>query len=247
MRITLLKIALAFSIVLSAQDGDTIATAIDVDGTDVDVNALDFNSATDSGFLPACVSSEDVFYRHMTDVGDNKMTIGMVSAGTTVITDIDYQIFVAPQNDMGQLQELDCDNYTVFVIAGGSFEFVIEDINTQNTYYLRVYKSNDIGGSLTDLLNGTSITMDSSFDLTLSTENFEEIAPNIIVNKNSLEVVNGQDFVNYKIYGIDGKLVQNSNQYNNENTIDIASLNKGIYILNLEGERGVYSHKFVKY
>ena len=159
---------------LNAQNGDTMNDAILVDGTEVSVNVLDYNSSTQSGLTPSCSSSEDVFYKHTTTSGQNKMTIGMVSAGLTLLSTINYQIFVVPNDNPGQLTELDCDHYTVFAIVGGSFEFVIEDVDAINTYYLRVYKTSNVGGSLTDLLNGTTLTMTSEYDSTLSINNEEQ-------------------------------------------------------------------------
>lgn len=248
MKTILLRIALVFSIIVSAQDGNTIATAITVDGTDVDVNVLNFNSATESGMAPSCISSEDVYYKHVANEGDNKITIGMTSAAIALVTSINYQILVAPENDMSQLQELECDAYTVLLIVGGSFQYVIEDVEAQNTYFLRVYKTTSLGGSLTDLLNGTTITMESDYDSTLSTDDLEENTPDIIVSTNDIKIKNdSNNFNSYKIYGLDGKKIQSSVIANDINTIDIAYLSKGIYVLNLNGDNSNYAYKFVKY
>ncbi|MFC7445334.1 T9SS type A sorting domain-containing protein [Mesoflavibacter profundi] len=228
-----------------AQSGDTINDAIEVDGTLTNVDVLDYNSASNSGLVPACISAEDVFYKHTVNVGNNKMTIGMASAGLALVTDVEYQIFLAPEGDIGQLQELDCDAYTVFVLVGGSFQFVIDDIGTANTYYLRVYKNSDSGINLSSLLGSTSITMDSEFDPTLSTANFETTKTKIINKDQELEIVGNTTFENSTIYTIDGRQVQTKS-----NTVidkvDISNLSRGLYVLVLENDTSIHKHKFIK-
>ncbi|OIQ15630.1 T9SS type A sorting domain-containing protein [Lacinutrix sp. MedPE-SW] len=242
-----LFVAFFMLLTLSAQSGDTINNAIDVDGTISSIDVVDFNNATDSQLVPSCVSSEDIFYKHTTGVGDNKMTIGMASGAVLVNTDVEYQIFVAPQGDMNQLQELECDAYTVFVIVGGSFQYVIDDIDSSSNYYLRVYKSTDSLINLQDLLNGTSITMRSDFDATLSTTDEELEEFQFTVSNQDITFSNQNNTpLNYEIYSIEGKKVLFNKSNFKGNAIDIASLSSGIYILQLSDQEKQKAYKFVK-
>lgn len=107
MKNALLFICIVFvSFAAKAQSGDNINDAIMVNGADVSVDLLDFNSATESGLIPQCITAEDVYYMHTVSSGENKVTIGMVSAGVIVLTQFDYQILVAPNGNIGSLQEV---------------------------------------------------------------------------------------------------------------------------------------------
>lgn len=243
----LFTMMLLYSLFSIAQDGNTIYDAIEVDGVAVAINVLDFNSATASGLLPACGSTEDVFYKHTTNVGDNKLTIGMASAGVSLITDVEYQIIEAPNGDLSQKQVLDCDAYTVLLVVGGSFQFVIEDMSASNTYYLRVYKTSGLGGSLTNLLNGTTITMDSEFDSTLSTVNVNSSEFKFVVKEDEINLYNNTSYNEYSIYALDGKQILNEEKRDVLNSIDISTLAKGIYVMNLKNDNSYNTYKFVKY
>src|SRR5690606_20104690 len=123
MKNALLFLALISStFAVKAQSGDTINDANVVNGADVSVDLLDFNSSTESGLLPECIAAEDVFYMNTVSPGDNKVTIGMVSAGIIVLTQFDYQILMAPGGDTNNLQEVVCSSYVVPILANGSFE-----------------------------------------------------------------------------------------------------------------------------
>lgn len=251
MKKILLCIALILNIALHAlqANGDTIETAIEINGIGNNTNSAVFNSATDSGMLPACISSEDVYYKHTTDIGDNSMLIGMTSAGTTAFADISYQIFVAPNNDMESLQELDCDSYEVVFLVGGSFVYEVEDINEQNTYFLRVYKADNVGGTgqdLTTIMDNSVITMDSQFDQTLSNNDFDQDNFKMIIKDNTIDLVNNRDYKSFKIYGLDGKVIQSQNGNLNLETINTTYLDRGLYVINLESDSRSYVKKFVK-
>lgn len=245
------KILLSFAFltftVLSAQSGDTINHAINVDGTNVSVNLVDFTSATASGLLPECNTSEDVFYRHTVSDGDNKVEIGMISSGLTLLANMDYQILLAPGGDTNALQEVTCDSYAVIVLAGGSFNLVIDNVNASDEYYLRIYKNNEALIDLQGLLEGTLISMTSSFDATLSINDTEENPINFAVTKDRINLSEDANFSQYKIYSIEGRLVNHSTIIHQSNTIDITNLSKGIYVLNIANDKGLYSHKFIKY
>ncbi|WP_370225461.1 T9SS type A sorting domain-containing protein [Mesoflavibacter sp.] len=239
-------VTILFVTTLIGQNGDTINDAIPIDGTMASIDILNYNSASNSGLAPACISADDVFYKHTVNVGDNKMTIGMASAGLAVITDVEYQIFKAPQGDIGQLQELDCNAYTVFVLVGGSFQFVIDDTGTSNTYYLRVYKNSDSGINLSSLLGGTSITMKSEFDATLSTDTKEFEDTKIVTKENKLEILGNKSFTSSTIYALTGQEIYKEDNTEDIDIVDISQLNTGIYVLVLENENTSITHKFIK-
>ncbi len=244
---TLIMIALMFNVLtVSAQNGDTIQNAIPVDGSDTNVNVLDYNNATYSGLSPACETTEDVFYKHVTTTGHNKMTIGMSSAGLSLLTEVNYQIFIAPNNDLNNLQLVQCGDYPVLVLLGGEFEYIIEDVEEANTYYLRVYKTSGLGGSLTDLLNGTSITMESKYDATLSVDNESLDEFKYVVNQEEIKLLNNTAFNQFNIYSIDGKKVLSDKDNQVLETIDISVLNDGIYVVNLESNSENKIFKFFK-
>lgn len=198
-------LAILFATTLFAQNGNTINDAISVDGTLTTINILNFDSATDSGLSPSCSNVEDVFYMHTVTSGKNKMTIGMASGGLTLLTTgIDYQILIAPSCDLGQLQEVACSSYNIALLVGGSFQVIMDNVNENDVYYLRVFKNSGVGVDLSVLLGGTSITMFSEFDATLSTENQEFEDTKIVTKENELEILGNKSFTSSKIYALTG-------------------------------------------
>lgn len=247
MKKTLLCVGLFVAFAINAQDGNTIENAIEINGTSVSVNILNYNSATNSGLTPACDASEDVFYKHVVSTGDNKVQIGMASLGLTLAANIDYQIFLAPSDDLGQLQELECDSYNVVALVGGSFEVVLDNVTPSDAYYLRVYKNNQALINLSSLLSGTSITMNSVFDATLSNVDVEENNVKVLVSQDQIRLVNNTSFNSYQIYGLDGKIVKRIEADENIAAIDTSYLSDGFYVLNLINETENYTYKFIKY
>lgn len=246
MKNTLLFLAIIFATSIYGQTGNTINDAIEIDGTLTTINILNYDSATDSGLTPSCGSSEDVFYSHTVGTGENKMTIGMASGGLALLTSIDYQILMAPSGDLGQLQEVTCDNYAIIALVGGSFQFVIDNVSQTNVYYLRVFKNSDFGINLNTLLGGTSITMFSEFDATLSTENQEFEDTKIVTKEHELEILGNQSFTSSKIYTLTGQEVLKKDNTEVIDAVDISQLNTGIYVLVLENKNTSITHKFVK-
>lgn len=246
MKNTLLFLAIIFATSIYGQTGNTINDAIEIDGTLTTINILNYDSATDSGLTPSCGSSEDVFYSHTVGTGENKMTIGMASGGLALLTSIDYQILMAPSGDLGQLQEVTCDNYAIIALVGGSFQFVIDNVSQTNVYYLRVFKNSDFGINLNTLLGGTSITMFSEFDATLSTENQEFEDTKIVTKEHELEILGNQSFTSSKIYALTGQEVLKEDNTEVIDAVDISQLNTGIYVLVLENKNTSITHKFIK-
>lgn len=247
MKNNLLLLAIICTTTLFAQNGNTINDAILIDGTLTTIDLLDYNSATDSGLAPSCSSSEDVFYKHTVSSGDNKLTIGMVSGGLALLTtDIDYQILMAPSGDLGQLQEVACSSYNIVVLVGGSFEVIMDNVNNNDVYYLRVFKNSGVGVDLSELLGGTSITMSSEFDPTLNIQSQELKDTKIVTKGNELEILDNKSFNSSKIYNLTGQEVLKEDHTEVIEIVDISQLNKGIYVLVLENNHTSVTHKFIK-
>lgn len=233
------------SSVMMAQ-GDTVSAAEELDGVSASGDLLGLQTANNSGLIPVCADVEDIFFKHTVSSGDNSVTIGMVTAGVSVLTDFNYQIFIAPGGDLGMLTEITCDSYTV-LLAGGSFEYVISNVNESDVYYLRIFEPEGLIASLlVPVLNATIVEMTSEFDPSLSTEDELSEDFKIIVQDDRIKLING-DFYDYSIYGIDGKIIMQNDSSNEIETIDIQHLRKGLYILVLDdGEKQRNSLKFIK-
>ena len=230
-----------------SQNGNKIDEVIPIDGTGLGVNFLDYDSATPSNLSPLCANSEDVFYKHTISQGDNRLTIGMVSAGTTLFTEIDYQILKAPNGDTGNLIEVTCDKYEVLLIVGGSFQTIIKNVNSGDDYYLRVFKPSGVGGFLNSLLNGTSVTMISDYDSTLSIGSDTQSKLQVFVNDNQIRLGGNTLYDAMKIFSLGGKQIMYASYKANIETIDISSLQTGMYILTLHNNEGSKEiKKFIK-
>ncbi|WP_047545965.1 T9SS type A sorting domain-containing protein [Psychroserpens sp. Hel_I_66] len=243
-----LLLAMLFALsILNAQTGDTLSEAILCDGINAEIDVLAFDSASNSMQEPTCVSSEDIFYKHTVSSGENKVTIGMASLGVIVAVQMNYQILLAPGGDTSNLQDVSCDSYNIPILAGGSFEQIISDVNPGDVYYLRAYVPSGLGSLLTGLLSSTLVTMVSEFDSTLSTPSIEEESLSYVVNKESIKLLNNQEPLRYQIYSLEGKTVLKSTDFNKIDLIDISSLEKGIYIFAMQNNAIRETSKFIKY
>src|SRR5690606_34639249 len=151
-----------------------------------------------------------------------------------------------PLGDMGNLEEVICDDYSVLLIVGGSFEQVINDVNDGDEFYLRVYRPEGLGGLLTSLLNGTTITMVSTFDSTLSIGNINQSNFKVVVNDNQIKLFNNTEYSNFKIFSLDGKQMMAQQSNESLNDIDISVLKSGLYVLMLEDEASYKTLKFIR-
>jgi hypothetical protein len=233
----------------NAQTGNLLSEAIPINGSNVNVNILNFTSASASSTPFSCsgLFNQDVYYKHVINPGANKLTIGMFSLGLTVFSKFDYQILKAPGGDLSNLEEVSCDHYDVVVLVGGSFELILDDFEVNDQFYLRVNTPQGLLASLlSSLLSTTTITMYSEFDATLSVAS-QDVNDHKIINKsNQLQLLTNKDFKSYKIYSLDGKQVKTVNSLEQLETIDISTLNKGVYVLLLEDNTSTYHHKFIK-
>ncbi|RSK38217.1 T9SS type A sorting domain-containing protein [Mangrovimonas spongiae] len=247
MKKMLLSLALyAFTLCAFAQSGNTIEDAIVIDGAGVDLNVLDFNSATSSALTPACGTSADVFYKHDISNGDNKITIGMATLGLSLGSQIDFQILKAVNGDTNNLEEISCSFYDVIILVGGSFEVVIDDVNPNDDYYLRVYIPSGTLSFLTDLLNLTTMTMYSEFDATLSLNQENYTKFKMVVGKNSVQLINNKSYTSYQLYDLSGRLIASKNSIKTLKAINTSYLNNGVYIINFKGNGQTKSYKFIK-
>ena len=243
----LLLFAIIFTTTFAfAQTGNTLGDAISLDGSISDLSILGLGTTTNSGLTPSCVATDDVFYKHIPSTGDNKITIGMVSVGLSIGATVNYQIIKAINGDINDLEFSACGSYNVTVL-GGSFEEVIDNISDTDVYYIRIYQVSGLGAILSDLLSGTSVSMISVFDESLSTNSASLDKIKFVTKKNSIQILNNSlEQTSYQIFGIDGKQQANVTSSSKLNNIDISTLNKGLYILNLKGLGESLVYKFVK-
>lgn len=89
--------------------------------------------------------------------------------------------------------------------------------------------------------------MISEFNSTLSTTNTTQQQFKVFVKENKIELLNNINFFDYNIYGLDGMLYTKNDSKEALQSINISFLNKGIYILSLNGNKDTQSIKFVKY
>ncbi|APY12441.1 hypothetical protein BWZ22_14965 [Seonamhaeicola sp. S2-3] len=249
MRALLLFFTIFSTTLIYGQSGNTIADAISLDGVTTDLSILSSVTVTASGLTPVCGSNnEDVFYKHTPTSGDNKITIGMLSGALgAVLATVDYQILRANSGDVNDLTLVTCDSYGVALGIGGEFELVINNIIDTDVYYIRIYKMSGLGASLSGLLNGTTVSMVSVFDAALSSEDIAYNKIKIITKDNTIEVLNNiSKYSDYEIYSLDGKQLFNVKSNSEVNSIDITSLNRGLYLLNLRNSNENYTYKFVK-
>lgn len=249
-KITLL-FTVAFLFVMStsfSQLGNTIDDAIPLDGNSATPNLSSLGSINNSGLEPQCQTTADIFLKHTISAGDNKFVYGISTTAAAVAgTTIDYQLFRAPDGNMSDLEEITCDNYSIVASEGGSFENVIENVAPGDEYYLRLFKPTGISDTLLiALANITSLSMESTFDSTLSVENLEQSSFKIAVKNNNIHLFNNVDYKDFSVFAIDGKQVMSKRSNNHIQTIDISALDRGLYILMVQNGGASKAHKFVK-
>lgn len=246
--------------------GDTVATAEDPAGVTGNLLFLN-NGATASSFDSdyTSVSSScshagvDVFYKHTVPSGMNKTNVSVATAGLNLGGYIDYNIYKAPGGDLNNLTELKCDEFIMVVLMGGNFNYSINNVTPGDVIYLRAFEPDNINGQslvsaitpinvlLDNLLSATMVSMSSTYDSTLSIgESAFNSELKVLTKESNLELVNNVNFSKYAVYGIEGKKILTGTISNSISSIDIASLNTGIYILNLQGENSSVSRKFAK-
>ncbi|MGB1308526.1 MAG: hypothetical protein ACPG6B_06425 [Oceanihabitans sp.] len=199
---------LVMSFLIVDKNGNNIKEAITVNGDNVAIKTVDYRSASPSNQLPFCSNTEDVFYKHKVSYGDNKLIIGMESASILLSENIDYQILKAPNGNTALLEEITCSNYSIPLITGGSFKLVLENVEPNDVYYLRVYKPSNLVSVLLDsLIKATTITMNSVYDHVLVLDQVGVDADNLIINANvtvnqlnSMPGVSGAIFTNETDY-----------------------------------------------
>ena len=246
-KITILLFSTAFAFVGLAQSGNTILDPINVDGVNVSVNVLNYQNSTASGMTPSCLgNNEDVYYRHIPSEGDTVVRIAMATAGLSFISTMEYQILKAPNGDINNIQQLNCDAYTTILLVGGSFEFLLTgNVSNTDEYYLRVFKPNS-GVNLTTVLNNTLISMTSANTLSAEEAN-KDADMKIFVKDNYLNILNNKKLNKYEIYDITGKKVLKYSLVG-DNKINIEYLPAGMYILKINSNENPISEniKFVK-
>jgi subtilisin family serine protease len=141
-------------------------------------------------------------------------------------------VYAAPTND----SDNDVDNIERINIYGA----------TPGVYTIQVTHKGNLTGGLQDF----SLVASGSAGLNLATQNFESDNTFFIYpNPASTEIHfnNPKDFAlnQVSVFDVTGKLVLQSSSVVN-NTIDVASLNSGIYMVKITSDNGVYYRKFSK-
>lgn len=161
-----------------------------------------------------------------------------VGAGDDELFDEHYAVYVIPANttftgnevpvfeetlDAGYYETGKIVNVDITEYAGQNVQLVFRHYDCEDIFYVAV---DDI------LIEQRS----------LSTAEVEKVRP-IVYQENNLVKIKGFDKVEkVKVFDLSGKLVAESKQ----NDINIASLDKGIYIVNFYNESKVISRKVVK-
>lgn len=110
-----------------------------------------------------------------------------------------------------------------------------------------VYGSIDLRGA--NRIVNTTIDLGSyEYDGTLSSNNISannsiNIYPNPVDDELHIQAENS--IISYQIYSATGSLIKESNQITN-NTINLSFLNTGIYIINIQTEKGSFNQKIIK-
>ena len=81
-----------------------------------------------------------------------------------------------------------------------------------------------------------------------NTEEFEPglLFPNPADKFVELKKPKNCDSYNYKIYTINGKLIQSSRSTEDFHSIDVSSFSKGIYLVRINTGNEIITHKFIK-
>lgn len=232
-----------------SQSGNTINDPIPLDGNSITADLLNLGPANNSGLLPQCKVSADIFFKHTVSAGDNKFVYGMgtLSVAATSGT-VNYQLFKAPNGDISNLEEITCDNYNIIALVGGSFEDMIEYVIPGDDYYFRLFKPTGIAGPLlVDLADISTVYMLSSYDSTLSVGTVGQNAFKVVVRNNSIQLYNNLNYKDFSVFAIDGRRVMSQNSNENIETIDISMLDRGLYILMFQNDGDFNTQKFIKH
>ncbi|MBA6152581.1 T9SS type A sorting domain-containing protein [Gelidibacter maritimus] len=230
-----------------SQDGNTINDPIDLDGSTTTPDLLNLGPATNSGLEPLCSTAPDIFFKHTISTGDNKFVFEIRTTAVAVSATSSFQLLKATNGDLNTLQESYCANYTVESGVGGISQGIIENVTQGDVYYLRVFKPTGLtDAQLRALAEASTISMVSSYDSTLSIESPDHNSFKIIVKPNSITFYNNTDYRNFSINAIDGKQVMSKNNNETLKSIDISSLDRGVYILTVENNGAFQARKFVK-
>jgi len=121
-------------------------------------------------------------------------------------------------------------------VGGDVDDFILISPNSSLVVYIADQATNDV------------FELYSVSSNALSTPNIEEETPvNVFVNDNTLYINTSNTYAKAYIYNVLGQAVMNDILINNNNTIDVSLLEKGVYILNLYDTNAIrHSIKFIK-
>jgi hypothetical protein len=157
----------------------------------------------------------------------------------------------------------------------GTYEFVFDELYTisftsttndcgiqQHNFFENEYFGFISGGywyTITQDNEGLVLTLESGLfgyaifkSYPLSTSDFQknefQLYPNPVKDKLFISATNPADILKFKIFNIEGKLLNNQTlMLENQTSINVSQLSKGIYFLNIEDENGrIEVKKFLK-
>lgn len=180
--------------------------------------------------------------------GTNTITLNWdVSAADAAYADENYTVYVATGNQVTDLtassvsfNELVTDNG-----PGGSDNFYTKSLDVTSfagqTIYIG-FRHHNVSDEFTIEIDNVSVTSDSS----LNTKNFESISFSHFINDGSLHIESDFQLENINIYNIIGKQVSNEVLNGNNASINLSSLQSGVYLAKIEVEGVSKSFKFIK-
>lgn len=168
-----------------------------------------------------------------------------------IINDFDLRIVDTVTNEVFFPWKLNLNDVTGAAIKGDNTVDNIEQITINNPIAGRAYKV--IVSNKGNLINELGLEEDQNYVL-LTQGGTEHILSNNIIDKkielniyptwveNFVNIETDLQLIEVNIFEISGKLIQNYK----EKKIDLSYLKRGVYIINIRTEKGVYSKKIVK-
>ena len=163
------------------------------------------------------------------------------SSGTTITSGGPYE------NDDNALKTIpvtlpasDCYTFNVIDRYGDGI------VSNTREEFIRITDSNQLQLFFTDGNYGSGISSNFSTNLALAVENFDKIDYKLSPNPSTGMIkINTQTPVNIIITDITGKIVCSINEVTNETSINLSSLQKGIYLAKISNGNKVQTEKLI--
>ncbi|SHJ12404.1 Por secretion system C-terminal sorting domain-containing protein [Mesonia phycicola] len=238
------------------EDGDTFNWSVvqieDDAGAPVNTPVLRSASWTTDGVSSIPLTPDNYIVSPSIDLtaedGTNTITLNWdVSAADAAYADENYTVYVATGNQVTDLtassvsfNELVTDNG-----PGGSSNIYTKSLDITSFAGQTVhvgFRHHNVSDEFTIEIDNVSVTSDSS----LNTKNFESISFSHFINDGSLYIESDFQLENINIYNIIGKQVSNEVLSGTNASINLSSLQSGVYLAKIEVEGVSKSFKFIK-